>query len=99
MNLEDPDVRTFAEQDPRSFLEKYSDGAILNEIQRVPLLLSYIQAIVDESNKKGLFILTGSHLLELHQAITQSLAGRTSLLTLLPMSLDELSSKWNQSIS
>ncbi len=90
VNLEDPDVRTFAEEDPRSFLEKYPEGAILDEIQRVPLLLSYIQTIVDESNEKGLFILTGSHQLELHQAITQSLAGRTALLTLLPMSLDEL---------
>lgn len=89
-NLEDPDTRTLAETDPRSFLERYPEGAILDEIQRVPKLLSYIQTIVDESNQKGLFILTGSHQLELHQAITQSLAGRTALLTLLPMSLDEL---------
>ena len=89
-NLEDPEVRTLAEEDPRAFLEQFPDGAILDEIQRVPKLLSYIQTIVDESGKKGVFILTGSHQLELHQAIVQSLAGRTALLTLLPMSLDEL---------
>lgn len=90
-NLENPDIRAAAENDPRSFLEKYPGGVILDEIQRVPILISYIQAIVDESDQKGLFILTGSHQLELHQAISQSLAGRTALLTLLPMSIEELS--------
>ena len=89
MNLEEPDIRLLAESDPRSFLEKYPNGAIIDEVQRVPTLLSYIQTIEIE-NRKGLFILTGSHQMELHQAITQSLAGRTALLTLLPMSLDEL---------
>lgn len=89
-NLEAPDVRALAETDPRNFLEKYPDGAILDEIQRVPSLLSYIQTIVDSTDQKGMFILTGSHQLELHQAISQSLAGRTALLTLLPMSLREL---------
>ncbi len=89
-NLEALDVRQLAETDPRSFLEQYPNGAILDEIQRVPSLLSYIQTIVDQKDRKGMFILTGSHQLELHQAITQSLAGRTALLTLLPMSLDEL---------
>ncbi|HSX13783.1 MAG TPA: ATP-binding protein [Chlamydiales bacterium] len=90
VNLENPDIRDVASLDPRSFLEKYPNGAILDEIQRVPKLLSYIQTIVDASDRKGLFILTGSHQLELHEAITQSLAGRTALLTLLPMSLNEL---------
>ncbi len=90
INLENPDIRDIANLDPRSFLEKYPNGAILDEIQRVPKLLSYIQTIVDATDRKGLFILTGSHQLELHQAITQSLAGRTALLTLLPMSLSEL---------
>jgi predicted AAA+ superfamily ATPase len=89
-NLEDPDTRMLATDDPRSFLENFPDGAILDEIQRVPTLLSYIQTIVDEKDKKGLFILTGSHQMELHEAISQSLAGRTALLTLLPMSLKEL---------
>lgn len=93
VNLEEPDTRLLAETDPRSFLGQYPNGAILDEIQRVPILLSFIQVIVDEadrSDRKGLFILTGSHQLELHQAITQSLAGRTAILTLLPMSVDEL---------
>ena len=89
-NLEALDIRNLAESDPRSFLDQYPEGVILDEIQRVPSLLSYIQIIVDEKEKKGMFILTGGHQLEFHQAITQSLAGRVSLLTLLPMSLEEL---------
>ncbi len=92
VNLESPDVRELAQTDPRGFLEPYErDGAIFDEIQRVPSLLSYIQVLVDERRKTGMFILTGSHQLELHQAISQSLAGRTALLHLLPMSLTELS--------
>lgn len=91
VNLESPDIREFAEYDPREFLARYPDGAILDEIQRVPKLLSYIQPIVDQTQQKGIYILTGSHQLELHQAISQSLAGRTALLTLLPLSLLELS--------
>lgn len=90
VNLEALDVQEIAQLDPKSFLARYPDGVILDEIQRVPSLLSYIQVIVDERQKKGMFILTGSHQLELHQAITQSLAGRTALLNLLPMSLAEL---------
>lgn len=91
INLEAPDTRQFAESDPRAFFEQVPEGAILDEIQRVPLLLSYIQTIVDQKpSKKGLFILTGSHQLELHQAITQSLAGRTALLRLLPLTINEL---------
>lgn len=90
-NLEALDIQEMAALDPRAFLEQYPHGAILDEIQRVPQLLSYIQLIVDEHQAKGMFILTGSHQLELHQAITQSLAGRTALLNLLPMSLLELS--------
>lgn len=90
-NLEAPDVQEIAKADPRSFLEQFPEGAILDEIQRVPSLLSYIQVNVDEFPQKGKFILTGSHQLELHQAITQSLAGRTAVLCLLPLSLDELS--------
>ncbi len=91
VNLEALDVQAMARDDPRSFLERYPNGAILDEIQRVPDLLSYIQVIVDERDEKGLFILTGSHKLEIHQAITQSLAGRTALLCLLPLSGCELS--------
>lgn len=90
VNLEEPDTRLFAKEDPRRFLGDYSGSLILDEIQRVPELLSYIQSIVDSEPQKGHFILTGSHQLELHEPITQSLAGRTALLTLLPLSLAEL---------
>ena len=89
-SLENPDTRTVAEHDPRSFLSALSGGAVLDEIHRVPKLLSYIQGIVDAERRKGLFILTGSHQPELHQAVSQSLAGRTAILTLLPFSLTEL---------
>ena len=89
-NLESPELRRLAMDDPKSFLSQFSDGAILDEIQRVPELLSYIQVIVDEKKQDVLFILTGSHQLSLHEAISQSLAGRTALLTLLPMTLTEL---------
>lgn len=90
VNLEALDTRTLALSDPRGFLAQFPDGAILDEIQRTPELLSYLQPLVDHKKQKGLFILTGSHQLELHAAITQSLAGRTALLTLLPMALSEL---------
>ena len=90
VNLESPDIREFARSDPRGFLASYPDGAILDEIQRVPQLLSYIQPIVDERNEAGLFILTGSQQFEVMTTITQSLAGRTALLKLLPLSIEEL---------
>ncbi len=91
-NLEFPDIRTMALTDPRGFLEQFPEGAILDEIQRAPELLSYIQPLVDQMDMKGMFILTGSHQLELQEAISQSLAGRTALLTLLPLNLKELHS-------
>jgi predicted AAA+ superfamily ATPase len=90
VNLESPDVRDFARSDPRSFLSTYPEGAILDEIQRVPQLLSYLQPLVDERNETGLFILTGSQQFEVMSTITQSLAGRTALLKLLPLSIEEL---------
>lgn len=90
VNMEDSDNRSLATLDPKSFMQKYPDGAILDEVQRTPGLLSYIQVLVDERNPKGMFILTGSHQAELHSAISQSLAGRTALLRLLPLSLQEL---------
>ena len=90
VSLENPDDRDFAEQDPRGFLESYPEGAILDEIQRLPLLLSYLQGIVDDKPTKGRFILTGSHQHELHESVSQSLAGRTAILTLLPLCLSEL---------
>ena len=90
VNMEDADNRELANLDPRSFMERYPEGAILDEVQRTPHLLSYIQVRVDEVERKGMFILTGSHQAELHSAVSQSLAGRTSLLRLLPLSLHEI---------
>ncbi len=89
-SMEDPDIRMAAETDPRGFLNEVPDGAILDEVQRLPEILSYIQGIVDEKQKPGMFILTGSHQPDVHQAVSQTLAGRTALLTLLPFSLPEL---------
>ena len=88
-NLEDMDTRTHAEDDPRDFLEQ-SDKMIIDEIQRVPSLASYIQGIVDFQDRPGQFILTGSHQFELTHTVSQSLAGRVALLRLLPFSLKEL---------
>ncbi|MBI4533096.1 MAG: ATP-binding protein [Candidatus Melainabacteria bacterium] len=90
VSLEDPDVYMAAEADPRGFLEQLEGGGILDEVQRLPALLSYLQGMVDKSKKCGRFILTGSHQPQLHEAITQSLAGRTAMLTLWPFSLREL---------
>ncbi len=89
-SLEDPDVRLAAEADPRGFLGQMENGGILDEIQRLPVLLSYLQGIVDSTKERGLFILTGSHQPKLHQAVSQSLAGRSAVLTLWPFSLHEL---------
>ncbi len=89
VNLEALDEREFAEQDPRRFLARFGAGAILDEIQRVPSLLSYLQVLVDERRENGLFVLTGSQHFGLSNAISQSLAGRTALLRLLPFTLSE----------
>lgn len=78
-----------AQRDPRGFLSSLPRPAILDEIQHVPEMLSYLQPILDGS-PPGSFILTGSHQFSLQHAITQSLAGRTAMLTLLPLSLREL---------
>lgn len=90
VSLEDPDVRAFAESDPRTFLGQYPDGAVLDEVQRCPDLFSYLQTIVDREQRMGQFILTGSQQFGLHSRITQSLAGRVGLVQLLPFSLAEL---------
>lgn len=88
-NLEAPDVRDFAESDPRGFLSQLGEGAILDEIQHVPELLSYLQVVADERGRNGQFVLTGSEQFRLSDAISQSLAGRTALLRLLPLSMAE----------
>jgi len=89
-NLEDIETRTYAIEDPKGFLNNCKDGAILDEIQNVPDLLSYIQVQVDSLNREGLYVLTGSRQFELMESISQSLAGRTALLKLLPFSFEEL---------
>lgn len=90
LSLESPDVREYARNDPREFLEKHREGAILDEIQYAPDLLSYLQTEVDLNPLPGRFILTGSQHFALSQSIAQSLAGRCGILTLLPPALPEL---------
>jgi predicted AAA+ superfamily ATPase len=92
-NLESPDVRRFSMDDPRGFLASYKGSVIIDEIQRVPELVSYIQAVVDERKAPGQFILTGSQQFEVMNTINQSLAGRTALLKLLPFSISEIAGK------
>jgi predicted AAA+ superfamily ATPase len=89
VSLEDVDERQFAGSDPRGFLNRFPNGAVIDEIQRVPELLSYIQTIVDARQQEGFFILTGSQQFELLESLSQSLAGRTALLRLLPFTMDE----------
>jgi uncharacterized protein len=89
-NLERPDLREAALNDPRGLLERAPDGAIFDEVQRVPSLLSWVQDAVDADRRPGRFVLTGSHSFELMGAVAQSLAGRTAVLHLLPMSIAEL---------
>src|SRR4029079_17974410 len=92
VTFEDLEQRALAQTDPKRFLTELPTqaGIILDEIQHVPELLSYIQVMVDKEKKRGYFILTGSHNILLNQAISQSLAGRIALLTLLPLSISEL---------
>lgn len=89
-NLEDPETRERAAAEPRSFLLSFADGAVLDEVQRTPELMSALQVIVDERRHNSQFVLTGSHNFQLHRAIVQSLAGRTAVLELLPPALEEL---------
>ena len=90
VNLENPDLRLYATDDPRGFLSNYPQGAVLDEVQRVPELFSYLQQILDEAKMKGMFILTGSNNFLLQEQIAQSLAGRVGYLSLLPLSLNEI---------
>jgi len=93
VSLENPDTMRFALDDPRAFLGAFPNGAILDEVQRVPQLFSYLQEILDNSKKKGLFILTGSNNFLLQENISQTLAGRIGYLQLLPFSISELIQK------
>jgi len=92
VTLEDIDKKMAAKEDPRDFLSLYSHkkGLILDEIQEVPELLSYMQGIIDAVHRPGFFILTGSQHFLMYEKITQTLAGRIALLTLLPLSVAEI---------
>ncbi|SIT65926.1 hypothetical protein SAMN05216526_0385 [Ectothiorhodosinus mongolicus] len=89
-SLEDPDLRALAVEDPRGFLATLPDGGVLDEVQRAPDLLSYLQSNVDEDRRMGRFLLTGSQQFGLMSGISQSLAGRTAFVELLPLSHSEL---------
>ncbi len=88
-NLEAPDVRAFAASDPRGFLGQFSQGAVLDEIQRVPELTSYLQGLIDDDPKHGRWVLTGSQSLTMMESVSQSLAGRTAVLHLMPLARSE----------
>ena len=90
LSLEAPDVRAFADGDPRGFLAQFPGGAVLDEVQRVPDLVSYLQGLVDDDPVHGRWILTGSQNFALRAAISQSLAGRTDVLELLPLTWGEI---------
>ena len=90
ISLENPDEKELAFQDPRAFLNRFPKGAILDEVQRAPLLMNYLQEILDSSSEDGLFILTGSNNILLAEYITQSLAGRIGVLDLMPLSYNEM---------
>lgn len=89
-NLEPPDVRRFALEDPRAFLAQFPSGAIIDEVQRCPELPSYLQVLIDQDPTPGKWILTGSQNLNLLQSVSQSLAGRTAVLHLLPLTHGEV---------
>ena len=90
VSLEALDARAFASEDPRAFLSQYPDGAIIDEVQRVPELLSYLQGIIDADPRPGQWILTGSQNLSLAESVSQSLAGRTAVHHLLPLARSEV---------
>ncbi|MFW6145758.1 MAG: ATP-binding protein [Planctomycetota bacterium] len=90
VNLEVPDVRSFAQEDPRAFLGRFDGGVVLDEIQRAPELSSYLQALIDADPAPGRWVLTGSQNLTLLESVSQSLAGRTAVLHLLPLAYSEV---------
>ena len=90
ISLEDLDMREFASNDPRGFLATYPRQTILDEVQRVPSLMSYIQTHIDKTNESGMYLLAGSHNFLLMESVNQSLAGRTAILKLLPFSRREM---------
>src|SRR3954469_10606924 len=90
VSLENPGQREFAQEDPVAFFARYQGGAVIDEVQRVPQVFSYLQGLVDEDPRPGRFVLTGSQNLALVGGVNQSLAGRNTLTELLPLSLEEI---------
>ena len=90
ISLETPDHRELAHEDPRGFFQRFSGSLIIDEVQRVPELLSYLQTEVDKPDNRKKFVLTGSQQLLLMEKISQSLAGRTFIAKLLPFSYREI---------
>ena len=89
-NLEDMNVRSLAKNDPEEFFTRFPEPVIIDEIQRVPELLSTVQVRIDKKKKKGQYLITGSQQISLKSSITQSLAGRTAIVQMLPLSISEL---------
>ena len=90
VNFENPSVQYEAGQNPEAFLKQYSNGAVFDEVQRVPDIFRYLQEVLDNNRKRGQFILTGSNNFLLQEQVSQSLAGRAGYLSLLPLSYSEL---------
>ena len=90
VNLENTDIRKFASEDPNGFLKEFDERVILDEVQRVPELFSYLQTKVDEDQIMGQYILSGSQNFHLMHRISQSLAGRVGLFKLLPFDIKEM---------
>ena len=89
-NLEDMNVRSLAKNDPEEFFTRFPEPVIIDEIQRVPELLSTVQVRIDKNQKKGQYLITGSQQISLKSSVTQSLAGRTAIVQMLPLSISEL---------
>ena len=98
INLEDPSLRTLIKQDPKGFLNNYQKGLIIDEIQYIPDLLSYLQLYSDAKEKPGQYVITGSQYFLLNEKIAQSLAGRISIVTLLPLSYPEMKQALSKNI-
>ena len=93
VNLENPEIRNFAENDTKNFLKEYDKFVIIDEVQRVPVLFSYLQAKVDEDKIMGQYVISGSQNFHLMQNISQSLAGRVALFKLFPLDFSEMKSE------
>lgn len=90
ISFSDLDIRTFAKEDPRGFIATYPDKVIIDEVQKEPSILSYLQTHTDNENKEGMYILTGSQNITLMSSVDESLAGRVGILKLLPFSHSEM---------